>query len=159
MVNFFNKRVKKNLEWQNLSLEPTGSKDFGPCECCGNMSRTIWGFVIAPNNESIAAYFVQWTTNNSDHGANFDLILGEWGESAKVENRNAVSLVYKVLNHQGSFMVIDSHERPFAKDNELVSNFLLREQIIGSPIAKEVFTVVDSVFAFEPRIQEIREWQ
>jgi len=63
-----------------LIVEPTGQKDFGPCECCGGMSRTVWG-VVHEGRRSLASYFVQWKLGQVlRHGAHFDLILGKWGE-------------------------------------------------------------------------------
>ena len=30
---------------ESLHVEPTGSRDSGPCECCGANTRRVWGFV------------------------------------------------------------------------------------------------------------------
>jgi len=147
----------KKLNWQKLQVEPTDSKDFGPCSCCGNMSRTVWGFVHTPD-ATIAAYFVQWTLNQPDHGADFDLIIGEWGEKSGLESRQAVSLEYRIFDGQGSFMVIDASARDVGS-SELVSEVLSREQVIGKPIADVAFAVVDAVFIKDKRLEEIRSWK
>ena len=42
------------------AIEIGGSKDFGPCDCCGNASRTVWGY-ISRGGDAEAVYFVQWT--------------------------------------------------------------------------------------------------
>ena len=43
-----------------LKIEPSGSKDFGSCDCCGGQSRTVWGYAHGPAG-TVAAYFVQRT--------------------------------------------------------------------------------------------------
>jgi hypothetical protein len=63
-----------------LKIEPTGSKDFGPWDCCAGQSRTVWGYAHGPAG-TVAAYFVQWTLRQVDcHGAHFDLIIRKWGD-------------------------------------------------------------------------------
>src|SRR5262249_28705133 len=75
-----------------LTIEPSGSKDFGPCECWGGQSRTVWGHAHGPAG-TVAAYFVQWTLGQVDrHGAHFDLIIGKWGTGANRSDRFSVSL-------------------------------------------------------------------
>jgi hypothetical protein len=114
------------------------------------MSRTVWGFVHS-RERTLAAYFVQWTLNNAEHGANFDLILGWPGD------RQAVALEYRVVDGRGAFMVIDAGKRPVA-NSDLAQSLLKRDQIIGQPIAQDVFSVVDTVFVKDERLQEIRNW-
>ena len=71
-----------------LAVEPTGVNDYGPCECCGNNTRSVWG-VIHSAEGTVASYFVHWTLSRvADHGANFDLIMGKWGEQATARDRS-----------------------------------------------------------------------
>lgn len=155
MFNLF-KRRKPDLDWRDLSVEPTGDNDFGPCECCGKMSRTVWGLVHSQAGP-LAAYFVQWTLNSPEHGANFDLIVGEWGIGTTSKDRQAISMIYRNVNNQGSFMVIDASKLP-QRDPSLVSSALSREEVIGSLLAKRAFAIVDAVFMKDTRIEEIRSW-
>ncbi len=147
-----------HLDWRSLQLEPTGSHDGGPCEHCGHLSRTVWGYVHA-GGETIAAYFVQWTLDRPDHGANFDLVLGNWDESESAPGRRqflrrAVALEYR----PAGFMVIDAASRPIAQPS-LAEVVLSRAQVVGQPIAEQVFAIADAVFAGDPRIEEIRQWR
>lgn len=99
---------------RSFVVDPVDAKDFGPCECCGNNSRRVWGNVHAAN-VAIASYFVHRTLARvADHGANFDLILGHWGERATAANRCLVSLAYRLDETGPSFMVIDAAGRPVA---------------------------------------------
>jgi hypothetical protein len=137
-----------------LVVEPTGSADFGPCECCGNNSRRVWGFVHTPE-ASLASYFVHWTlTRVRDHGANFDLIIGRWGEGASAADRQRVALEYRLLESGPAFMVIDSGNRP-AASSDLVGRVLARPEVIGQPIAKQAFAIVDAILAQDRRVAEL----
>lgn len=155
MSSLFNRKKPTTLDWRTLQIEPTGSTDFGPCSCCGNMSRTVWGFVHSVDS-TLAAYFVQWTLNSPQHGANFDLVIGEWGEST-TQDRQAASLEYRVLENRGEFMVIDAITRPVA-NTSVANEALRRDQIIGTPLAEGIFAIVDAIFTRDERIQEIRDW-
>jgi hypothetical protein len=137
-----------------LTIELSGSKDLGPCECCGGDSRTVWGFVHSRRGPE-AAYFVQWTLGHVDqHGANFDLIVGKWGTGADRADRCAVSLEFRRTEQDPSFMVIDSASRPVAT-SDLVGRSLARSEVIGSPLAKTAFDIVDAIWLQDKRIAEI----
>jgi hypothetical protein len=136
-----------------LEVEPTGANDYGPCECCGNHSRCVWGFVHTPE-ASLASYFVHWTlTRVADHGANFDLIIGRWGEGTSARDRVLVALEYRLLESGPGLMVIDAGARPTAS-SELVGRALTRAEVVGRPIAEQAFAIVDAVLAQDPRVAE-----
>jgi hypothetical protein len=137
-----------------LEIETSGCNDYGPCECCGNMSRRVWGYVHSATG-SVAAYFVHWTlTRVADHGANFDLIIGKWGEGASSADRDVVSLAYRLEATGPSFMVIDATDRPAATGG-LADRVLLRSQVVGKPIAKQAFAIVDAILAKDERVVEV----
>src|SRR6266511_4255665 len=70
-----------------LTIEPTGAKDLGPCACCSNATRRVWGFAHRGDTPE-AAYFVEWVAGAVlRHGANFDLILGAWGDGTTASDR------------------------------------------------------------------------
>jgi hypothetical protein len=142
------------LKVEVLRVEPTGTNDYGPCECCGNNSRCVWGFIQGAV-VTVAAYFVHWTlTRVMDHGANFDLIMGKWGDGASARDRSLVSLAYRLFDTGPQFMVIDGHQRPSAK-SELVGHVLRRDEVVGQPIAKQAFAVVDAILAQDSRVLEL----
>jgi hypothetical protein len=137
-----------------LRIEPSGSKDVGPCECCGGRSQTVWGYVHRPAGAA-AAYFVQWTLGQVDrHGANFDLIIGKWGTGANRSDRCSVSLEFRRTEKGPSFMVIDSGVRPVAS-SELVGKSLARKEVVGTPLAQVAFEIVDAVWLQDERIAEV----
>ena len=107
MFNRFKKEQRTAPDWHTLEVEPTGSEDYGPCPCCGDMSRTVWGFVHS-DSETLTAYYVQWTLGKPTEGAHFDLIIGRWGKTTTRRDRQGIALEYRVIAGQGSFMVINA---------------------------------------------------
>jgi hypothetical protein len=156
MFNLFKRKRYEKLDWRTLEVEPTDSKDTGPCPCCGNMSRTVWGFVHS-SDSTVAAYFVQWTLNNPEHGANFDLIIGQWNEESEPNQRQAVCMEYRVFDGFGSFMVIDASTRPVAS-SDLAGEILSREQVIDKPVAQRAFAIADAIIMRDERVEEVRKW-
>jgi hypothetical protein len=90
----------------------------------------------------------------ADHGANFDLIIGKWGDQATAQDRSLVSLAYRLFESGPQFMVIDGHDRPSAK-SELVGHVLPRAEVVGQPIAKVSFAAVDAILAQDRRVLEL----
>ena len=137
-----------------ITIQSTGSKDAGTCDCCGRSSRRVWGHAYTDGRPS-AAYFVHWTLGHvADKGANIDLILGEWGEGTSSESRSALALAYRLIDTGPSMMVIDASARPFSRSS-LVGKALRREEVIGSPAAQEAFAIADAILAQDARIAEL----
>jgi hypothetical protein len=131
-----------------LTIQQINSSDYGPCPCCGDMSRSVWG-LICENDITRGSYFVHWTLNQVEkHGAHIDLILGR----APAGPRSAISLEYRIGDTGPSVMVIDAHGRHHAK---IVERVLRREDVIGTPLAKEVFAICDAVLLLDERVAEI----
>ena len=137
----------------DFRIEPGESHD-SICDCCAQQSRTVSGFVDR-GDDAAAAYFVQWTVGGVDsHGAHFDLIIGKWGEGATVSDRSAVALEFRRTEQGPSFMVIDASGRPAGRSS-LVGSALARAAVIGTPLARVAFDIVDAVWIQESRIREI----
>jgi hypothetical protein len=115
-----------NLE---LVINPDDQRTFGPCECCGNMTRRVWGYVNQ-GEATIATYFVEWTPGHVEKSANFDLILGKWGPDADPKDRKAVAVVFRQLETGPAFMVLNAAGRPIAV-SPLVCEALNRQRVIG----------------------------
>ena len=137
-------------------VEPTGAKDLGPCPCCRNMTRRVWG-VVHRGTATEAAYFIEWTVGGvMRHGAHVDLILGHWGADATAADRVAVSLAYRRTPTAPEFMVVDATERDVAR-SELVGRAMTRDQVIGSPLAQQAFAIIDAIWLSDPRIGELAD--
>ena len=126
----------------------------GTCTCCGNTSKTIWGD-LSNQERTLAVYFIQWTVNSPDHHPNIDLIVGEWGEGTDPQQRILVSLEFKPTTDGGSFMVIDAQHR-FESKRTICGRGMLRAEVIGTPLASDVFALVDALWLNEPRLSEVK---
>jgi hypothetical protein len=141
-------------EQSKLRLETSGESSFGPCECCGQMTSRVWGFVYN-HDAAAAAYYVEWTPAHEVTTAIFDLIIGTWGEDTDAKDRKAVSLEFRKLDSGPAFMVVDAKNRPTA-GSSLVSKALSREEVIGSPTATHVFAICDVIYLEDPRLSLLR---
>jgi hypothetical protein len=119
------------------------------------MSRTVWGF-LSDTEGPLAAYYLQWTLGRIDHGANIDFVVGQWGEGTSPQDRAVVSVQFRSTADGPQFMVIDSDRRPAAKVDTLACRALRRDQVIGTPLAAEVFAMLDAIWAQEGRIGELK---
>lgn len=134
----------------NLTVEKLDESS-GLCECCGTTSRCVWGLVHR-GSETVAAYWMHWTAGHlQQHGANLDLVIGEWGENASAEKRAVVALEHRQQpDGSPALMVIDSAERPVAR-RDLAAAALTRADVIGSPIAEQVFAITDAIYLQDDR--------
>lgn len=123
------------------------------CDCCGRATRALNGYA-SDETGALATYGVRWTDGHvSENGANFDFIVGEWG-GAPASKRVAVSVQYRLLDSGPAFMIIDATDRPISR-NPLVGESLTRNEVIGTPLAKLVFAVVDAIWLQDERIRDL----
>ena len=139
-----------------LTVEPAGSSDIDSCDCCGNASRTVWG-LIRRRKEPVATYYVRWSVGHPEHGANFDLILGQWGDGTSPQDRVAVSLLFRQTDDGRGFMIVDATSTQ-AGTSDLVASALTRDQVVGTPFAQLSFDIVDAIWLQDLRIDELRNF-
>jgi hypothetical protein len=123
----------------------------GHCDCCGQTSRSVAGLVYAAG-DAYAAYWMHWTAAHlADTGANLDLVLGKWGEGTGPADRVAIALVHRQQpDGTPALMVIDAQGRPAATGN-LAATGLRREDVIGTPLAQQVFSLTDAIYEQDGR--------
>lgn len=123
----------------------------GHCECCGNESRRVWG-MVHDGNATLAAYWMTWTVAHlTETGANLDLIIGRWGDYTCADDRVLVSMVHREQpDGTPALMVINAGDRPAAK-GELAHTALNRTDVIGTPLAVQVFALVDAIYEQDDR--------
>jgi hypothetical protein len=135
-------------------LEELDSQDRGPCECCGNMSRMVSGLIYL-HGEARAGFQVHWTPGHvAEHGAGFYFIVGRWGKTAAAMDRVGVALRYGETQSGFAFTVVNAADTPLA-GNELAERLLSRDEVIGTPLAQEVFDMVDFIWLTDSRIMDI----
>lgn len=145
-----------NSPFMQLNVEPDGERLSGPCECCGNDTRCVWGFISA-DDEAVAAYYVSWTLGMvADHGAVFDLVIGQWGDDSTPADRRLVTLRYRLVDESPAFMVADASGRP-ADSPDLVGQALARSEVVGTPIAQQAFDLVDAIWDQDDRLKELSD--
>jgi hypothetical protein len=140
--------------WHAFEIEEAGAAG-GHCECCGTTTKRVWGFVRR-GGEPVGAYFVAWTQGKSDHGAKFDLILGKWGNSAANDDRYSVAVDFRLIDGAPQFMVVDALDRA-TSGSPFVGTALKRSDVIGTPLAPQVFATVDAVY-MSNSAGEVRQW-
>jgi hypothetical protein len=135
-----------------LRVEPAGESG-GHCDCCGNETRTIWGY-LRSGEQPIAAYYFQWTRRKPEHFPNLDFLIGTWGDDA-VHDRKLVSWCFNPM--APGFMAIDSADRPAAK-SPLCAKPLTRDEVIHDDRLMKLTTeLIDAVWLGDPRVQEVKE--
>ena len=124
------------------------------CDCCGRATRALNGYA-SDELGALATYMVQWTEGHvAQNGANFDLIVGEWG-GAPAAQRIAVSLVYRQMESGPGFMIIDAPDRAVSM-SPLVGEALSRSDVVGTKLADEVFAIIDAIWLQDERIRGLR---
>ena len=123
----------------------------GHCDCCGNDSQSVWG-MVHQGEATLAAYWMHWTVGHlSEPGANLDLVLGRWGDDATADDRFGVALIHhRQADGTPSLIVIDAADRPFSK-GQLATTALSRAEVIGTPIAERVFSLVEAIYKQDGR--------
>lgn len=136
-------RSSDSSDWRDFEVEDAGS-ELGQCDCCGTSTTRIWGFVRR-NGQPVGAYFVAFTLGRPDHGAKFDLILGEWGHTASRADRYALAVDMRLIDGTPAFMVVDAVDR-ITSSGPLVGTALKRTDVIGTPLATQAFAIIDAVY-------------
>ena len=140
----------------SLEVEPVKLRTSDVCECCGRISREFTGFVHE-GEATLAGYVLQWTVGHfPDVAANLDLVVGMWGEEAGPDQRRAICLEVRLRDGRPDLLVIDAAGRSISQ-NILVGGSLSRAEVIGTPIADQVFAIADAIFAQDPRLPVIFE--
>jgi hypothetical protein len=130
------------------------SNSSSTCACCGRRTNTVWGDVSA-QGAALAVYYVQWTAEAPEHDVNIDLVIGAWGEGTAPTDRFLASLLYRPSSEGGSFMVTDGRSRLPTKQ-DLCSRAMDRAEVIGTPLAHEVFALLDALWLSDPRLAEVK---
>ena len=133
-----------------LEINADDQRTFGPCDCCGNMTSRVWGYV-RQGEKAVSAYFVEWTPGHQDRAANFDLIVGSWGDETTADERVGVALAFRNVATGPGFMVVDSDRRSVGKSS-LVGRSLTRQQVLDSRICQDIFVMCDAILSQDHRL-------
>lgn len=129
----------------------------GTCECCGTTTRGVAGLVHDHDAErTVASYTVRWTVGHlAEHGASVAVVLGSWGDDSTAEDRIAVRLSYGwTLSGTIAFSVMDAELGNLAP---IAGAALGRSEVIGTPLARNVFNVLDAIWLQDERLSYLSE--
>lgn len=133
-----------------LIVTPDGDNVTGRCACCARVSRCLWGNVSI-GDATVAIYYVHWTVGHvAEVGADLDLIIGPWGEDTSAADRCLVH-----LHHRREGVMVEDATMRDGFDS-LVARALARAEVIGTPLAAEVFAVYDAIILQDARLAELR---
>jgi hypothetical protein len=148
------RELRRYAHYLMFQFEEMKVSDFGPCECCGDLSRHASG-MVRRDGDPYAIYQVDWTTQQvARHGAEFYLLLGHFGEGTTPADKFAVALHFFVEPDRFGFMVVNADETRIAS-HPLVGRALRREEVVGTPLAQEVFDLVDAIWLEDGNIAEV----
>ena len=140
--------MKEQLE--AYAVEASGQSS-GTCDCCGRESHTVWGWVHR-SEVTVAAYFVRWTSGHlNDVGANIDLIIGKWGEGTSLSDRFVVSLIHREMPDGTPSVMVTDARADSAIYGEVAASALRRDDVIGTPLAAQIFDLVDAIYIQDGR--------
>jgi hypothetical protein len=137
---------------QLIRVEPTQHKSHGACPHCGGEEQTVWGW-IHRGAGTRAAYYVRWKAGRRADGMIWLLCIGPWGDGAADADRRSVGLRVRIVRGRPQFMVVDAAETPWGREPlPLHGSLLTREQVIDTPLAEEVFRIVDQILVEDTRV-------
>lgn len=144
-----------HIQAGDLIAEPL-EEHMSTCECCGGISHQVSGYLHLKDAGTLASYFMQWTPGAplATHPANFDLIVGPWGEDEEEGplSRCAVALIHFQGENGPAVMVIDAQQRPAATG--LAKIIAERSDVIGTPFANSVFAMYDAALLQDHRLSQ-----
>jgi hypothetical protein len=79
-------------------------------------------------------------------------VVGDWGDEATPAERSVARIHYQIGENEG-FAVLDADD---AAVDGLARNRLKRADIIGKPLAQQIFAVCDAVYLQDGRLRELR---
>lgn len=120
------------------------------CDCCGNTSNTVTGFIY---NDDFAhgVYFGRWTDGHLPKEIKLTICIGEWGEGSNPNNRDSINLRIRGKEEGFRMMITDSIESPW-KENSILGNFMDRQEALNSKYKTEFLRIAEKVISNVPEI-------
>ena len=135
----------------NITVEPDGQAELGPCADCGSSTRSVWGYAY-DDGACIAAYFARWAVGHQPQQPfHFLLSVGRWGEGAEPSMRRRIGVECRMGEDRPGFMVIDADALNWGQ-GESLGPALTRAQALADPARDVAFSVLDRVVFDDPRV-------
>lgn len=96
-----------------------------------------------------------WTEQESDHPASFDFLLKDSNPVGDGDAMFKISLLYRNDSGGTGYMVVDAE---LSEDDRTAGaqRTLSREEVVGTALAADLFSVLDVLYLQDERIRAIR---
>ena len=134
----------------DFEIEAGRANDLAPCVCCGATSRIVRGFVYEAGTAR-AVYLVRWSFGPRHRDGDVAVSIGGWCD-ADPSQRRLVALSLRQLEKGPAFMVVDAASTQWGEEDELGAP-MGRDEVIGTPLAREIFAILDAVAQQDARVR------
>ena len=133
----------------DFEIELGRANDLLPCECCGASTRIVRGFVYKAGTAR-AVYLVRSTLGAHHRDADVAVSVGGWCD-ADPSHRQLVTLSLRQLEQGPAFMVVDAKDTAWGGEEDL-GEPMRRGEVVGTPLSREVFGILDAVALQDQRV-------
>ena len=137
-----------------FTVEPTGEKEY-LCECCGDVSHTVWGWVHDSPSSTRACYGAGWVEGHEDKVVRMTLSFGRWGPDSTADDRKAVAV--EVLARDGEVGMVIADDALFDKPN-LFGRLLSRDEALADSSLADLWDAADAILENDPRVARAMRW-
>ena len=141
-----------------FDVDPAGAKEH-ECECCGNTSHTVWGYVYEGSTGTTraarAVYYAGWVEDHDDRLISITIGLEIWGEGATAADRRSFGIDVRSIDGTPEMMVTG---HPFVDEPNLLGRLLQRQEALADPSIGDLWQVADAIVTADPRVVAAMDW-
>lgn len=132
----------------DFSIEAGAESTLPKCECCGGVTRIVRAFVSLQGTARVVL-LVRWTVG-AQHDAEVAVSVGSWCDADR-SPRRLVALLLRQQPNGPAFMVVDADLARW-DGSSLLGTALRSEDVLNTPLASEVFAILDAAGAADLRL-------
>lgn len=133
-----------------FKLELGDEQVVSACECCGQRSTTVHGFVYA-SGAPFAVYYAGWPICAQKPAIVLAIATGKWSDDSTAADRVSMGFSVKSTSSQITFSVLDPSETPWG-ETPLFGKMLPRINAIRHASWQCTIQVAEYVVTEDPRI-------
>jgi hypothetical protein len=137
-----------------FEVELSGQKQH-PCECCGNVSHTVWGYVHEEAGGTRAVYYAGWIDGHDDRVVRMTVSLGRWGDGTGADDRRSVAIDMRAPEGTPEMMVVDN---ALFDEPAVLGVLQRRQEALDDPALADLWAVADAIVLADPRVAEAMRW-
>ena len=137
-----------------FTVEPRGEKEHF-CECCGDVSHTVWGWVHDSPNSTRACYGAGWVEGHEDKVIRMTLSFGLWGAGTTADDRKAVAVDVRLRDGAVAMVIADDalFDHP-----HLFGRLLSRDEALADSSLADLWDAADAIVENDPRVARAMRW-